>query len=131
MSTDLMSEILSAHADELNSGGQIRKETYLRAFPGESGELESLLDVAARVKRVLKPVQLEPVFRARLRNGLIMAAHHQQAQRIFVEKHGEPQWGWLLGAAAIGSAAGLIAVVWRSRSERGQESRVAAVVTRE
>src|SRR5512142_2585888 len=122
MSTDLMTEILSAHADELNSGGQVRKETYLRAFPGESEELESLLEVAARVKRVLKPVKLEPVFRTRLRNGLVMAAHHQRAQRIFVEKHGEPQWGWLLGAAALGSAAGLIAVVWRSRSEREQES---------
>ncbi len=131
MSIDLMTELLTAHADELNSGGQARKEGYLAAFPGEPGELESLLDVAARVKRVLKPVKPEPAFRARLRNGLLLAAHHQQAQRILVEKRGEPQWGWLLGAAAIGSAAGLIAVVWRSRSEHGQESRVAAVAPRE
>lgn len=131
MSIDLMTEILSAHADELNSGGQVRKEMYLAAFPGQPGELESLLDVAARVKRVLKPVKPAPAFRARLHDGLLLAAHHQQAQRILIEKHGEPQWGWLLGAAAIGSAAGLIAVVWRSRAERGQESRVAAVAPRE
>ncbi|MGE5265717.1 MAG: hypothetical protein ACM3S0_20250 [Acidobacteriota bacterium] len=127
MSIDSMTEILSAHADELNSGKQIHKETFLALFPGEPRELESLLDVAARVKRVLKPVKPEPAFRARLHNGLLLAAHHQRARRVLVEKQGEPQWGWLLGAAAIGSAAGLIAVVMRSRAERGQESRTAAV----
>ncbi len=130
MSTGSVLDILSAHADMLNSGKPVQKEMFLASFPGEQAELESLLETAARIKRVLKPVKPEPAFRARLHSGLMLAAHHQRAQRILIEKHGEPQWGWLLGAAAIGSAAGLIAVVWRARTGHGQESRAEAIAPR-
>ena len=123
MSIDLMTEILAAHADQLNKSKSVQTDTFLAAFPGTHDELAPLLDVAARVKRTLKPVKPEPAFRTRLHDGLLMAAHHQQAHRILVEKRGQPQWGWLLGAAALGSAAGLIAVVWRARAQ-GQKAAI-------
>jgi len=89
-------------------------------------EVAGLIDIAARVERTLKPVPPAPVFRARLRDGLMMAAHHQQAHQLPAGKRSEPSmtprpprgaWGWLIGAAALGSAAGVIAVVLRSRAQ--------------
>ncbi|HEX7594350.1 MAG TPA: hypothetical protein VF429_09285 [Anaerolineae bacterium] len=76
-----------------------------------------LMDVAARASRTLRPAPLASAFRARLRDGLMMAAHHQQAHRLLSGVRNEPPWGWLIGAAALGSAAGLIAVVLRSRAQ--------------
>jgi hypothetical protein len=125
MSVDPIAEILAAHADQLNSGEPVRKDVLLAALPGRHEEIESLLDVAARAKRALKPVHPSPSFRRRLHNGLLMAAHYRQGHQIFIEKRGEPQWGWLLGAAALGSAAGLIAVVWRSRAQEQRAPRPA------
>src|SRR5512146_2914406 len=114
MGIDLVTEILAAHADQLNRNQVVPTDAVLAVSPREREELASLMDVAARLKQTLKPIAPAPAFRARLHDGLMLAAHHQQAQRIYVEKRGEPQWGWLLGAAA---AAGIIAVVWRSRTQ--------------
>ncbi len=114
MSIDLVTELLAAHADQLNRNDAIATDSVLAAFPKDREELTSLMQVAARVKQTLKPVTPTPAFRTRLHDGLMLAAHHQQAQRIYIDKRGEPQWGWLLGAAA---AAGIIAVVWRSRTQ--------------
>ncbi len=126
MSIDLTSEILAIHADQLNKGEPVATEVFLAPFPDRRDELAPLLDVAARVKRTLKPVKPATAFRSRLHDGLIMAASHQQAHRILIARHDEPQWGWLLGAAAIGSAAGLIALVLRARAGRAQSPAVAA-----
>ncbi len=114
MGIDLVTEILAAHADQLIGNQAVPRDAFLAASPREREELTSLMEVASRLKQTLKPVEPAPAFRARLHDGLMLAAHHQQAQRIYVEKRGEPQWGWLLGAAA---AAGIIAVVWRSRTQ--------------
>jgi hypothetical protein len=114
MGIDLVTELLAAHADQLNRNDAIANDSVLAAFPQDREELAALMQVAARVKQTLKPVTPAPAFRARLHDGLMLAAHHQQAQRIYIDKRGEPQWGWLLGAAA---AAGIIAVVWRSRTQ--------------
>jgi len=76
---------------------------------------EALFNIAERAKRALVPVSSSSAFRARLRDGLMLAAHHQQAHRVMIEKRGEPTWGWLIGAATIGSAAGIIAFVLRLR----------------
>jgi len=88
-------------------------------------EAVELQHVAARVEQTLRPVPPPPAFRARLRDGLEMAAHHQQAHRQLSGGPSEPKtshplrgsWGWLIGAAALGSAAGVIAVVVRSRTQ--------------
>jgi hypothetical protein len=88
-----------------------------------SEEPAPLQGVADRVRYTLQPVSPDHAFRARLRDSLAMAARHQQAQRLMAVKRGEPGWGWLLGAAALGSAAGVLAVMWRSR---GQTHKTAA-----
>lgn len=95
----------------------------IEAQPGLSEEHASLQGIADRVQRVLQPVPADRAFRARLRDSLTMAAQHQQAHRIMSVKRSEPGWGWLIGAAAIGSAAGVIAVMLRSR---GQTHKTAA-----
>ncbi len=114
MGIDRVTELLAAHADQLNKNRAVPNDSLPAASPQDREELASLMAVAARVKQTLKPVEPAPAFRARLHDGLMLAAHHQQAQRIYIDKRGEPQWGWLLGAAA---AAGIIAVVWRSRTQ--------------
>lgn len=125
MSIDLTTEILAAHADELNRNRAFDKEAFLAAYPDRRDELDPLLEVAARIKRTLQPVEPAPAFRERLHTGLIMAANHQQAHKILVEKRDDTQWGWLLGAAALGSAAGILALVWRARSHEHKVSALA------
>jgi hypothetical protein len=85
----------------------------------------SLLDVAKRAKRALCPVTPTPEFRVRLRDGLRMAAHHHQAQVLLIRSRSHPHWGWLIGAAALGSAAGLAAIMLRSRQSHQASSRQA------
>jgi hypothetical protein len=84
----------------------------------------SLLDVAKRAKRALYPVTPTPEFRARLHDGLRMAAHHHQAQVLLIRTRTQPRWGWLIGAAALGSAAGL-AIMLRSRQSHQTSTRQA------
>ncbi len=122
MSIDSVTEILAEHADHLNSGKRIETLQYWEHLPERSEELVPLLELAAQLKQVLTPVQAQPAFRARLHDGLMLAAHHQATHRMLVEQREEPpsQWGWLIGAAAIGSAAGLIAFVLRSRAQAGR-----------
>ncbi len=69
-------------------------------------------EIEVRLAQTLKPTALAPAFRARLRDGLVMVSRH----RVFVSKPNEPSWTWLIGAAAIGSAAGLIALAMRART---------------
>ncbi len=82
----------------------------------------ALMDIAARFERALPPVQPAPAFRARLRDGLTMAAQHRQVHQMLTAKRTEPTWGWIIGAAALGSAAGVIAVVLRSRTQTPKTS---------
>ncbi|MCL4490227.1 MAG: hypothetical protein M1570_19160 [Chloroflexi bacterium] len=120
MSIDLVTEILAAHADELIKGQEVSVAKFLEAYPDRRAELTPLLDLASQLKQTLKPVAPSSSFRVRLHDGLMMAAHHQETHRILVERRAEPQWGWLIGAAAIGSAAGVIALVMRSRTHENR-----------
>lgn len=86
------------------------------------GQDSALMDIAARVERALLPVQPAPAFRARLHDGLTMAAQHRQVHQMLTAKRNEPTWGWIIGAAALGSAAGVIAVVLRSRTQTPKTS---------
>jgi len=115
MSTQLVSEILAAHADQLNRGEKVKTEALLATFPRERDEVASLLDVATRLKRAFTPTSVTPQIRADLRDGLMIAAQHRASQRILIDRRDSP-WSWVLGAAALGSAAGLIAIAWRARS---------------
>ena len=62
-----------------------------------------------RLGHAVKPVAPAPEFRARLRDGLRMAAYHREARNLLVQPRTETPWGLLVGAAALGSAAGLLA----------------------
>ncbi len=137
MNGDEITEMLAAHADELNARGAnppVRSD----APPAQGAELESLMSVAARVHRTLQPATAAPVFRARLRDSLMLAAQRQSRARTAVSPNAPSQlprgqWGWLIGAAALGSAAGLIAVVLRSRTPttQAQSTAAAAAVNRQ
>ncbi|MDE3088141.1 MAG: hypothetical protein KGJ80_01990 [Chloroflexota bacterium] len=89
----------------------------------ENTEIPELTGVVVRAARTLRPLQPAPAFRARLRDNLMLAAHHQQAHRLLVLESraaktllpAKGNWGWVIGAAALGSAAGLIAVLLRTR----------------
>ena len=116
MSVDLMSDILARHADALNKSDSVPVDIVAAVSPNERDQIASLFNVAERAKQVLHPVFPSPAFRARLRDGLMLAAHHQQAHRMLTEKRSETTWGWLIGAAAIGSAAGIMAFVLRLRA---------------
>ena len=109
-----MSTKRTAHADALVTDGA--------ASPAlddsdRQEEARELMEIAERTQHALQPVPPPPIFRARLHDGLRMAARLQQAHSPSSAKRGEPAWGWLIGAAALGSAAGVIAIMLRSRAQ--------------
>jgi hypothetical protein len=114
MGVDKMREILAAHADELVARGTA---SPVFTESSEQPEAQALMEVAAHAKHALQPIPPTPAFRARLHDGLTLAARHQQAHVLSGDKRSEPAWGWLIGAAALGSAAGVLAVVLRSRTQ--------------
>ncbi len=67
--------------------------------------------IESRLAQMLKPNMPPPDFRARLRNRLALAAH----PRIVIERRRDQRLRLLIGAAAIGSAAGLIIFAMRAR----------------
>ena len=71
--------------------------------------------ITAQTQRALTPVAPTPEFRARLRDGLRMAAYHREMRELLVREHTGTPWGLLVGAAALGSAAGLLAILLRAR----------------
>ena len=85
---------------------------------GHSETPNEILGVESNVKRALKPVPPPPAFREHLRDGLVMAAHHQQTHHAlgYAQPRGNRfQWIWLTGAVAIGTALGFIAIRLRTR----------------
>ncbi len=108
MSGDRLTELLAA--------SESVSEVLARARPEERAELAALLNVAARARRTLKPVTAPPLFRERLHDNL-MTALLRREPRSQAARRSDGRWGWVLGAAALGSAAGLVVVALRSRSQ--------------
>jgi hypothetical protein len=104
--------MLSNHADQLNRGEAASIDAH--AAPERRSELVSLMHTATRIKRLLAPVRMAPAFRARLRDGLALAARHKESQSALIGRR-NPAWGWVIGVAALSSAAGLMALAWRAR----------------
>jgi hypothetical protein len=94
--------------------------------PNLRDDSPDLRDLAARLKRALKPVAPVPEFRARLRDGLRMAAYHRDMRELIVRERASAPWGLLVGAAALGSAAGLLALILRARQGAHPAEQVAA-----
>ena len=118
-----LSEILAAHADHLNRGGN--GKDYLVMFADHRDQLAPLLALAERVKRVLVPVQASPLFRDQLRRDLTSAAQggRDTAQPVRPSHRLE----LVIGAAAIGVSVSLAGfVAYQRRSRNGRTERVAA-----
>ena len=97
----------------------INRNPMLTAAPGRTSNphraVADLDDITARTQRALTPITPTPEFRARLRDGLRMAAYHREMRELLVREHTGTPWGLLVGAAALGSAAGLLAILLRAR----------------
>lgn len=73
MRDELLIELLAAHADHLNEGGN-HTQTYLAMFPEDQDTLAPLLELATQLKMILAPVKMPPAFRAQLQTALVQAA---------------------------------------------------------
>lgn len=71
--------------------------------------------LATQAKRALTPVAPSAKFRARLREGLRMAASYRETRELLVHQRAETPWGLLVSAAALGSMAGMVAILLRAR----------------
>jgi hypothetical protein len=114
MSVKRVKDILAAHADALVTDAAA--SPAVDELPDQPAEAKALMEIAERTQHALQPIPPPPVFRARLHDSLRMAARHHQTPALSGVKRSEPAWGWLIGAAALGSAAGVIAIVLRSRA---------------
>lgn len=81
-------------------------------------ETQDVRALEARLERALVPVTPTSEFRARLRDNLRMAAYHREMHQLLVSPRAEMPWGWFVGAAALGSAAGLLTIFLRMRQSR-------------
>jgi hypothetical protein len=73
--------------------------------------------VEINVKRALKPVAAPAAFRERLRDGLVMAAQHQQTHQALDDwqpPSSNAAWLWFVGAVMLG--VGLSFIVMRLRA---------------
>jgi hypothetical protein len=81
---------------------------------------DELTEVVTHVQRALRPVALPPGFREHLRDGLRVAAEHQQAHHAmgFEPERRGGAWGWVFGAAVIGAVIGFLAIHFRAHRRR-------------
>lgn len=116
MEEKVLTEILTAHADQLNEG-QYRGEDYLTMFPDYRSELEPLFDMAEVVKKTLLPVEPDQAFRESLRQGLLAVARRKEAERIIPSI--EPSGKGIFIGAAVGSISviGFIAYLMHARTK--------------
>jgi hypothetical protein len=116
MKEKVLKEVLALQANGLNAGEEDLR-TYLTMVPGQQRDLESLMTLAARVKKALLPVEPSPAFVQGLRRSLMaMARRKQPGGSLSVRR------GLLIGAATLGSAlsvAGIIAYVVYARANSG------------
>lgn len=117
MEEKVLTEILAAHANQLNKG-QRKGNDYLAMFPDYQEKLKPLLETAEKVKEVLEPVEPAPAFCQSLHEDLLAAGQRRLAEEIpqLPRSHRRQI---IIGAAAVGSAvsvAGAIAYFIRSRA---------------
>jgi hypothetical protein len=116
MGEKVLTEVLALQANGLNAGEE-DLQAYLAMIPGRQGDLESLMTVAARVKKALLPVKPSSAFMRGLRRSLLAMAGPKQPSASLPARR-----GLLIGAAALGSAlsvAGIIAYVIYARANGG------------
>lgn len=112
----LISEILSAHADQLLKR-QKSGEDYAQLFP-ENQDLPPLLNLADHVKSVLEPMTPPQSFKQQLQKELIAAARMKQLNQEFVPSNlPQPSIPLLVSAVAgiLLALSGLVWVLWRQQ----------------
>lgn len=80
-------------------------------------------DVEGDVQRTLKQIDAPPAFRSHLRQGLMLAAQHRQAQRVPVDRlasRNSSSWQWVLGAIVLGALIGFVVIQLYQRQLQGQ-----------
>lgn len=77
-------------------------------------------EFAGNVQRAMKPVSTPPAFRAHLRDGLMLAAQHQQTHRVLedAEVRNDNPWLWLMLAAMVGALVGFAVMRLSARNAR-------------
>ncbi len=119
MDKKLLKEILATHADQLATG-QVEDEAHFELSPEDKEELDSLLDVAKRVKSTLKPITPAENFEQKLKRRLLTAAHLRQAEGYVPPNPGRDL---LILAATVGfvlSLAGVLLALklrWQARQK--------------
>ena len=129
-------EILATHADKLNAGTNEEAE-YLATLPEHQDTLQSLLQVARKVKDALAPVEPDSAFRENLHLSLLAAARQRLASRLSFRAEGSTKSQRpvhlfrrhrreiLIGAAALGSVvsvAGIVAYWLHARAAKAQRA---------
>jgi hypothetical protein len=81
MDSRQLKDILATHADQLLQGRRrrLRTKDYRDLSPADQNELNSLLNVAERVKSTLKPVHPPRRFESNLKKELLTTANQHQA----------------------------------------------------
>ncbi len=125
MRTQGLDELLSAHADGLNTGQDLRQELLAR-HPEQAPAAQPLLGLAQRLQTVLRPVEPRADFVAALKAQLTdrpaAAPGRQPAAR-------QPRWVWVLaGVGGLLSVASAVIIVVRLAA--GSAKRVGDLVER-
>ena len=110
-SKNFISEVLSAHADQLLRQ-QRANHSYQDLFPNNE-DLPPLLNLADHVKDALQPVQPQQTFKDRLQRDLMAAAHLRQAE---LETRRAPNRQPIIIALMTLIAMGSLLLFWRRRS---------------
>lgn len=91
----IISNLLSEYADRLNKSINLRGINQGEVLPmarlseEEKEDVQPLLNVAAKVKVALSPVEASPEFREALRRNLLAAARERLA---YCEEPAKPRW---------------------------------------
>jgi hypothetical protein len=118
----LLQDILEAQAGTLAEGGD--DTFYFRLFPHLRARLAPLFSLARHLQHVLVPVHPSAQFRESLRAGLLTAARQRIPAAAAEGAAWRPQWEWIVGAAAVGSAvsiAGVAALLIRRAQQRASQ----------
>ncbi len=79
--------------------------------------------VEGNVQRTLKQIDAPPAFRSHLRQGLMLAAQHRQAQRVPINhpaSRNASSWRWVWGAIVLGALIGFVVIQLYQRQSQGQ-----------
>jgi hypothetical protein len=113
MDKTLLSDLLSAQADDLMAGGRDYYERYAPLFPVEMEQLQPLFGLAEQIYTLFQgPSLIAPEFRAALKVDL----QAQVRQDGFHARR--ERWRWAAIGASFTVASVIVAAAWRDHQQR-------------